>query len=106
MQNQGIYKLIHVASGRFYVGSAVNFKKRFDLHIWCLNRGQHYNPKLQNAWNKYGEEAFVFEVVEIVEDPSILLVREQYYLDTLKPFYNIALSVRSPMLGIRKSKET
>lgn len=56
----------------------------------------HINPKLQHSWNKHGEDKFVFTIVEAVEpDQQKLFDREQYYLDTLKPYvrevgYNIS----------------
>jgi group I intron endonuclease len=106
MKQQGIYKLIHIGTGRFYIGSAVNFQKRFNQHIWMFNQKRHRNPKLQSAWDKYGEEAFTFEIVELIEDGAMLVEREQFYIDTLKPFYNLALSVTAPMLGRTHSEST
>lgn len=46
-----------------------------------MKNNKHYNPYLQNAWNKYGEENFVFEIIEIVENENILRNREQHYID-------------------------
>src|SRR5207244_3060364 len=58
------------------------------------------NNHLQNAWNKYGEAAFVFEIIERCE-VGICLNREQHYLDTIKPWdhnigYNICRFAGSP----------
>jgi group I intron endonuclease len=38
--------------------------------------------KLQNAWNKYGSESFVFEVLEHC-DKNLLQEKEQYWIDLL-----------------------
>ena len=43
----------------------------------------HHSVHFQNAYNKYGESSFVYDIIENVQDSSQLLIREQYYLDTL-----------------------
>lgn len=45
----------------------MNFGDRFDSHKSLLNNNKHFNTKLQNAWNKYGEDSFVFEIVEAID---------------------------------------
>ena len=55
-----------------------------------------------NAMLKYGYSNFELEILEYCE-VSNLLIREQYYIDNLKPIYNIAKIVGSN-LGIKKSK--
>jgi group I intron endonuclease len=58
------------------------------FHINRLRRGTNSSLKLQRAFNKYGENAFVFEIVEHCTAEN-LLAREQHYLDQ-KPEYNIS----------------
>lgn len=77
----GIYTITCTANGRVYVGSSINIKHRFYVHAWKLRNGSHANKHLANAWNKYGESAFLFSVVEIVADPSKLVEREQHWID-------------------------
>jgi group I intron endonuclease len=89
----GVYKIENKNNGRVYIGSAVDFKKRWRQHRNDLNSGRHHSQKLQRAWNKYGEDAFVFAVVEIVFDESELLTREQAWIDfwdSSKHGYNIS----------------
>jgi group I intron endonuclease len=64
--NQGIYKIINIINNKFYVGSTVNFRKRKSKHFSELRAGKHKNKYLSAAWSKYGEQAFVFVVVEEV----------------------------------------
>lgn len=107
MKISGIYKIEHVDSGKAYVGSAVNIKRRWGEHKARLNSKTHPNPKLQNAWNKYGEGSFVFGVVEECEI-EVLIEREQKYIDTLEVVtlgYNIC-EVAGSVLGIKRSEET
>lgn len=41
---------------------------RYYTHIKHLRKGVHHCPPLQAAWNKYGEKAFEFSVLEHIED--------------------------------------
>lgn len=99
--DSGIYKILNTKNGKIYIGSAVNIKERWKIHLWHLRNGTHHNRHLQRAWNKYGEETFSFIVLEVCE-PDILLEREQSYLPVEKTsealiengFYNI-----SPVAG-------
>lgn len=87
----GIYKITNTITGRFYIGSAVNFRKRWREHIIRLRRKTHHCAPLQNSWHKHGEDAFVFEVLELVCRKD-LLDREQGYLSNLtrKIAFNIS----------------
>ena len=107
-KKSGIYQIRNLVNGKVYVGSAVNLRARRNRHFSYLRNNCHANRKLQNAFNKYGEENIVFEVVEIVADKYNLLEREQYYIDTLnavKEGYNIRLIAESN-LGIKYSEQS
>lgn len=93
MNKTGVYKITCNTNKRFYIGSAssyigykIGFKTRLNHHITRLNANKHRNPILQNSWNKYGSNDFKFEIVEFCE-PINCKEREQYYIDTLQPFY-------------------
>lgn len=63
----GIYVIRNKVNGSIYVGQTKQrFVKRFFLHQWKLRNGTHDNKHLQRAFNKYGEDAFEFEVEEII----------------------------------------
>lgn len=89
----GIYKILNITNGKYYVGSSVNINGRWLKHKALLRHNKHENPKLQNAWNKYGEESFSFEIIEECEKEK-LLNREQFYIDDISNFnedcYNIS----------------
>lgn len=76
-----IYRITCTANGKFYVGSTVNKKQRWNRHRRELRAGVHKNLNMQASWNKYGEAAFVFEVLEELADPAMLFAAEQKYLD-------------------------
>jgi group I intron endonuclease len=79
----GVYQIIHSASGLYYLGSAGDIPRRLRSHRRHLRLGNHRNPRLQNYWDKYGEEAFEFQILEETPD---YLAREQFYLDRLRPY--------------------
>ncbi len=93
---QGIYLITCRTNGRRYVGSSRNITWRWTEHTADLEKGCHGNSHLQNAWNKYGPIEFELSILELVEDRAKLLEREQFYLDTLKPEFNLSLVAGRP----------
>lgn len=89
--DSGIYKILNVENGDFYIGSSKNLNKRWRDHQFKLNLGKHINCILQRSWNKYGENSFKFEIIELCSNEK-LFEKEQFYLDELKPKYNIGLN--------------
>lgn len=103
----GIYTITNIIDGKIYVGSsAKSIKLRISSHKNDLRKNKHKNPYLQNSWNFYGENNFVFEVLEYY--PSNLVISmEQYWINMLnvtnrKYGYNIA-TVAGSTLGVKYS---
>lgn len=63
-----IYMLLNKENGKIYIGRTKNPSARKRGHFSELRRGVHGNPKLQLGYNKYGKEAFVFDVIDCVEN--------------------------------------
>jgi len=102
-----IYRITNMANGHYYIGSAESFARREWQHKYDLRRGVHKNPKLQAAWNKYGADMFVFEVVEDVENGAKVLQIEDMWLvqHVGRPdCYNINPSAESPRSGMSLSE--
>lgn len=100
---RGIYKIINVVNNKFYVGSTVDLKRRKARHFSELRTGKHNNRHLQAAWVKYGEQAFVFVVVEEIAVDADLLAAENRWLKEHvgKDYcYNIGVDATAPMLGV------
>ena len=100
---RGIYKIINVVNNKFYVGSAVDLKRRKTRHFSELRTGKHKNRYLQSSWDKYGEQAFVFVVVEPLTEQDDLLAAENVWLalHVGKEYcYNLGVNATAPMLGI------
>lgn len=102
----GIYRIRNTVNGRVYVGSAVDMAKRWHEHRKHLRKGDHHSRHLQSAWSKYGEAAFAFEIIEVIERKDLLITREQWHLDgafaTGRP-YNISPAAGS-LLGFRHTQ--
>jgi group I intron endonuclease len=107
LNRPGIYRIANTTNGKVYVGSAVNLRRRWNGHRRLLRLGEHHSRPLQAAWNKYGESAFSFAVIEDVSDPKLLIDMEQKWLDTLESgrYYNVCL-VAGSSLGKSLSPET
>lgn len=76
----GIYKIVNLVNGKVYVGQTKErFQRRYWLHQWKLRNGSHDNSYLQRAWDKYGEENFSFEIIEILSKEEID-EREKYWI--------------------------
>ena len=94
-KQSGIYKIINLVNNKVYVGKSLNLKNRKYSHFNSLKKNKHPNEHLQNAFNKYGKENFVFEILELVFDISILSKREQYWIEELKSYVrNIGYNIR------------
>ena len=91
----GIYKITNRLNGRIYIGSTKEFKIRWKQHTSSLRNQKHQNRFLQSDFNKCGEDAFLFEVVEVTEGKTKeerLSIEESYigqYYDKGKDCYNL-----------------
>jgi group I intron endonuclease len=86
MKVQGIYSICHVASGRTYVGSAVDIAMRWHIHRHHLRQSTHHAARMQAAWAD-GPAAFLFSILEHVSNKKNLLIREQHWIDQLNTLF-------------------
>lgn len=86
----GIYKITNLINGRVYIGSTLVFRKRYVGHLANLKENRHGNKFLQNDFNKYESDDFLFEILEILpivsneifeEKKKRLVLLEQTYID-------------------------
>jgi group I intron endonuclease len=102
-----IYRILNLKNGKAYVGSSNRGDLRLEEHRAKLRCGKHVNRHLQSSWKVYGEDSFIFEVIENVEKEENLIIREQYWMDFYAEFglYNIR-KVADRNTGISHSEET
>lgn len=105
-RKSGIYIIKNTLNGKCYIGQAKSIGDRWYTHKSSLSRGKHHSRYLQASWNKYGQDAFVFQVLEYVKlDKELLTQKEQYWINKLKPAYNLAPAAGSS-LGIKHPPRT
>ena len=90
----GVYVIEQIGADRHYIGSSKSIPSRWSQHRRLLNLGRHHSQYLQNAWSKHGEKEFKFWIIEECK-PDQLLLKEQQYLDSFKPVFNICPLARS-----------
>jgi group I intron endonuclease len=76
-----IYAIYNKNTNKFYVGRTNNHKDRWKNHRYRLRYNKHSNKYLQDSWNKHGEEAFIFIIMEELETIEDSIEMEQVYLD-------------------------
>lgn len=82
----------------------MNLTTRFYKYYSVKNLTLH-NTIIHNALLKYGFSNFSLAILEYVSNKEDLLTREQYYIDKLKPEYNI-LTKAGSSLGYKHKEET
>ena len=102
----GVFQVKNTVNGKVLLGSSLNLEGPLNGHKFMLTIGAHRDKVLQQEWNKYGADKFVFEILEVVkvkDDPSFnlsdeLTLLEQIWLEELQPFgergYNTDTNIR------------
>ena len=98
----GVYVIEQIGSDRYYIGSSKAIRNRWYQHKRELKLGSHHSRFLQNAWDKYGADAFKFWVLEECQEGE-LIEKEQQYLDVFKPVFNVCPTADSPS-GVSKAR--
>lgn len=103
----GVYHIINLNTGWFYVGSTIDLHKRKQEHFRRLRLNKHHNQYLQRSFNKHGEDKFVFIVSNYTND---YMNAEQIELDSygIDELYNIASDALHPagMTGKKHTEES
>jgi hypothetical protein len=90
---KGVFVFRNEKTGRVYLGSSLNLKNKEVRIKLMLKTGNHFNNALQEDWNKYGEDAFTYEVAETLQlkdDPNYdynedLEILEMLLIDKFRP---------------------
>ena len=100
----GIYRFINKVNNKSYIGSSVSLSRRLIQYYGKRLETYKYISLIYQAILKYGHSKFRLEILEY-SDPSVVLKREQYYLDLFKPEYNLRPTAGSP-LGYKHTLES
>jgi hypothetical protein len=90
----GVYQIRNSANGKIFVGSSTNLNAIWNRHLFQLNMGSHRNASLQQDWKTFGEDAFVYEILDeiepeegkVVDYKKEVLELEEMYVENLQPF--------------------
>lgn len=87
----GVYKITNNVNGKVYIGQSINIKNRWKDHVYALNRGDSNCTLLQRAWNKYKQNSFSFEILELCLENELDNVEIKYInlYDAINNGYNI-----------------
>ncbi len=102
----GVFQVKNTVNGKVLLGSSLNLNGPLNSHQFMLKIGHHSNKTLQQEWQEYGADKFVFEILEVVQvtdDPNFnlkdeLTLLEEIWLEKLQPFgergYNLDTKIR------------
>ncbi|MBN2028899.1 GIY-YIG nuclease family protein [bacterium] len=102
----GIFQVKNKVNGKILLGSSLNLAGPLNAHRFMLTIGSHRNKVLQQEWDQYGQDQFVFEILEVVkvkDDTDFnlndeLALLEQIWIEKLQPFgergYNTNTNIR------------
>jgi hypothetical protein len=102
----GVFMVRNRSNMKVLLGSSLNIEGPLNAHKFMLATNSHRNEALQEEWNRYGPDAFEFEILETVrvkDDPDFdleqeLTLLEQIWIEKLQPFgergYNTGTTIR------------
>jgi group I intron endonuclease len=86
--------ITNLINNKKIIGQSKDIESRWSKHKGNLRKNKHENNHLQKAWNKYGEENFIFEILEEYEIQHLISM-EHYWCNLLDAFnYNKAYNIR------------
>ena len=91
-QKCGVYIITNVVNSKKYIGSSKDLFTRLNKHRLELEKGTHVNKHLQSSFSNPGIDNFEYGILCICEE-DVQYINEQYYIDIIKPEYNIAIDV-------------
>lgn len=98
----GVYQVRNLVNGKIFVGSSKNIPARINRHKFELRYGSENIAELQDDYNKYGEDKFIYEIIDelkpkedtqynYTEDVKVL---EELWIEKLQPFEEKGYNIR------------
>ena len=93
-RTMGVAVVRHTESGRAFLFANLDINALVNRYRTQLRMGSHPNRALQQDWNRFGEAAFAFEVLDTLtpkDDPEVkpeeeLRLLEALWLEKVEPF--------------------
>ena len=93
-KRMGVYQIRNIVNEKVLVGGTLNLDAIFNRHEFQLRMGKHPNVSLQKEWNQFGEDAFVFEVLDELasreemrnDSPEDVALLEAIWIEKLTPY--------------------
>ncbi|MHB8906812.1 MAG: GIY-YIG nuclease family protein [Melioribacteraceae bacterium] len=90
----GVYQIRNLVNGKIFIGSSKNLNGKSNSFRFQLSAGLHINRQLQTDYTQFGEDNFVFEVLDYLEPKedlaydftSDLVTLEELWIEKLQPF--------------------
>ena len=95
VQPMGIYQIRNLINGKVFISSSKNLTGKLNsFNFFKLSSASHLNSELGNDCEKYGEDNFVFEVLDRLEPKEDLAydysddlkTLEELWLEKLQPY--------------------
>ena len=92
---KGVFKISNLINGKIFVSSSPNLDSKWNSQKMQLNAKTHPNFDLQKDWDEFGENNFVYEIVDTIDlkdsEPkknysADIKELEEMYLEELQPF--------------------
>lgn len=92
INKSGVYILYNKMNSHYYVGSSINISGRMKnyLNIKYLELKQNNNMPIVKGLLKYGHNNFALIIIKYLPQ-SDLTIKESYWINELKPYYNVLL---------------
>ena len=87
MKVSGVYFIKNKVTEKCYVGSSIDVYRRWTRHIDELIKNKHHSAKLQNSWNKHGNDNFEFILIQ-KGCKNVLTKLEQQWIDLCDSYKN------------------
>jgi group I intron endonuclease len=91
---RGVYEIRNTITGDIYVGASNRIPIRLKAHRRALELNRHHSKRLQADWNKYGPDAFTFQIMRPLSADDLLWEEEALAIFELKPAYNTAPTMK------------
>lgn len=65
-----VYRIICKESGKFYIGSTINYASRKDRHLRSLRNGEHHNSLLQKLYDRRKGKTLHWQVKSVASESA------------------------------------